>query len=67
MGTVKQEGGDSMARPDWIPKDVWKFIKNGKRPKCIPKPVWKLLKAGVKNAATKEAVKILGKIIFLLK
>lgn len=48
-----------MGRPDWIPKDVWKFIKHGKRPKCIPKPVWKLLKAGVKNEATKAAVKIL--------
>jgi hypothetical protein len=56
-----------MARPDWIPKDVWKFIKHGKRPKCIPKPIWKMLKAGVKNALTKEAVKLLIPLVKAMK
>ena len=46
-----------MSRPDWIPKDVWRFIKHGKRPKCIPKPIWKLLKAGVKNEASEISLK----------
>lgn len=56
-----------MARPDWIPKDVWRIIKHVKRPKCIPKPVWKMLKEGVRVKVTEEAVKILGKIIKLMK
>lgn len=60
-------GGDSVARPKWIPKDVWKFVKHGKRPKIIPKKIWKMLKEGVRMKATEEAVKLLEKIINLLK
>lgn len=56
-----------MARPKWIPKDVWRLIKHGKRPKVIPKPVWKLLKEGVRIKVTEQAVKILEKIIILMK
>ncbi len=56
-----------MARPKWIPKDVWRFIKHGKRPKVIPKPVWKLLKEGVRIKVTEQAVKILEKVIILMK
>lgn len=53
-----------MARPKWISKKVWKYIKHGKRPPIIPKPVWKMLKEGVRMKATEEAVKILEKILF---
>lgn len=55
-----------MARPEWIPKKVWKVIKHGKRPKIIPKKVWKMLKAGVKTEATEVAIKLLEKMIGLL-
>ena len=56
-----------MARPGWIPKDVWRLIKHGKRPKFIPKEVWKMLKEGVRIKATEEAVKLLAKLIKLIK
>jgi len=55
-------GGDAMARPDWIPKKVWKVIKHAKRPKFIPKDVWKMLKDGMKTEATQMAVKLIAKI-----
>ena len=64
---VWKGGGDFMARPGWIPKDVWRLIKHGKRPKFIPKEVWKMLKEGVRIKATEEAVKLLAKLIKLIK
>ncbi len=56
-----------MARPKWIPKDVWKFIKHGRRPDFISKKVWKMLKKGIKVSLTEAAVRILENMIVLLK
>lgn len=57
-----RQRGDSMARPDWIPKKAWKVIKHGKRPPFFSKKVWKMLKAGVQTEVSEAALKVIIKI-----